>query len=185
MTPDSNGNWSWKDADAKGISVAREDGNYTLVATLVDKAGNTVNAGTNGKDATDSQVVTIDTDSAKNTDPNSPSNAPQADPNNGIKLTISDISDDTGSDPHDFYTADNTLRYSGTAKDFQANGDRIHLELKDSTGKVLSSADVVPDTSNNWTWQDTTARADGQYTLTATVVDKAGNKVGAPTSQPI
>lgn len=185
VTPDSNGNWSWKDADAKGISVAREDGNYTLVATLVDKAGNTVNAGTNGKDATDSQVVTIDTDSAKNTDPNSPSNAPQADPNNGIKLTISDISDDTGSDPHDFYTADNTLRYSGTAKDFQANGDRIHLELKDSTGKVLSSADVVPDTSNNWTWQDTTARADGQYTLTATVVDKAGNKVGAPTSQPV
>lgn len=184
VMPDSNGNWSWKDADATGTSVARADGNYTLVATLVDKAGNTVNAGTNGKDATDSQVVTIDTDPAKNTDPVKPNNNPAEDPNRNATVTISGIDKDTGSKPDDFYTADNTLSYSGTVKDFLANGDRVHLELKDSTGKVLSSTDVVPN-NNNWTWEDATARPDGQYTLTATVVDKAGNKVGATTSQPV
>ena len=192
VTPDANGDWSWKDD-----SNTRVDGNYTLVATIVDKNGNRVNTGADGSS---SQIITIDTSATQNTDPSNPSNAAADDPNRNATLTIKSIDDsnastdkingskDTGISDKDFYTADNTLMYFGTVTKFTANGDALKLELKDKSGTVISTGYATPSVDANgngtWSWSDTAnERPDGNYTLVATIVDKAGNPVSGGTSQ--
>ena len=188
VTPDANGDWSWKDD-----SNTRVDGNYTLVATIVDKNGNRVNTGADGSS---SQIITIDTSATQNTDPSNPSNAAADDPNRNATLTIKSIDDsnastdkingskDTGISDKDFYTADNTLMYFGTVTKFTANGDALKLELKDSYGKIIRTDYLTPDANGNWSWNDqNNTRADGNYTLQASIVDKAGNLVNSGTSQ--
>ena len=187
VTPDASGNWSWNDS-----ANTRADGNYTLVASIVDKAGNAVNTNTA------SQIITVDTQSSQNTDPSSPSNVPSEDPNKVALVSIASIDDgltgmdkatgskDTGSSSSDFYSGDNTLTYFGKVSGFTANGDQVKLELKDKSGAVISSAYVTPDASGNWSWNDSAnTRADGNYTLVASIVDKAGNTVSVNTASQI
>ena len=144
-----------------------------------------------------SQIITIDTKPDKNTDPSNPANSPASDPNsNNAKLSITTIDDglsgttrssgskDTGFSGQDFYTADNTLSYFGKVEGFTANGDQIKIELKDSYGKIIRTDYLTPDANGNWSWNDqNNTRADGNYTLQASIVDKAGNMVNSGTSQ--
>lgn len=129
----------------------------------------------------------IDLSSANNID-----NADGADPagktdtNSSIAPSIDSISTDSA-DPKDFYTnkgGNNGLKFVGTAKGLAIDSqDWIELLLTKTDGTVLKEY-VKPDTSGKWSWDKlSTLLADGQYTLSAQVVDGAGNAVGDPTSQ--
>lgn len=104
--------------------------------------------------------------------------------NQSVSVQIASIDADTGVSPSDFNTSDNTLTFKGTVTNtFVKNGDLVELQLLDSTGKVLAFQYVEPvNTGGQWGWSwDNSAQklADGTYKLTAQVVDKAGNAVGA------
>ncbi len=108
------------------------------------------------------------------------------DANESAEVKIIKILDgaDTGTKTDDFITSKNTLNYEGSVTSFTANGARVRLELKDNSGAVVKTEDVAFSDTGAWTWSDqTTARADGKYTLVATMVDAAGNVItGAKTS---
>jgi len=170
------GTWSWT------RSTEHTDGKYSLRATIVDTAGNRTNvtAPTNGTGGgQDTQVVIVDTSSTDNYNP-----AKVADQNKGLAVQIVSIDADTGVSATDFVTSDNTLTFKGTvANTFVKNGDFIELQLLDSKGEVVASQYVEPvNDSGQWRWEwdnSKQALADGAYKLTAQVVDKAGNAVGA------
>ena len=108
----------------------------------------------------------------------------QADANKGVTVQIVSIDADTGVSATDFTTSDNTLTFKGTvANTFVTNGDFVELHLLDSTGKVVASQYVEPVNTGGqwgWSWDDSAQKlTDGTYKLTAQVVDKAGNAVGA------
>jgi VCBS repeat-containing protein len=163
LTP-SSGTWRY-DNQANVLS----DGTYTIKATLVDAAGNLLKEQT--------QPLTIDTTVNKNFDGIN-SITPNTDVNSNATVAITAIGTDTGAKPNDFVTHDNTLSYSGTVTNFTNNGDVVQLQLKDPAGSTLASTYVTPNTDGAWTWSDIqNNRSDGNYTLVATIVDKAGNRV--------
>ena len=155
----ANGNtvWEW-DQTARALP----DGKYSLDFSIVDKAGNVLNSGT--------QAVVVD---------NSPShNAGVADPNAGLKLGAVAISDDTGL-VGDLVTRDRTLTFSGTLdKPFTDNGDRLLVQVFGLDGKVVSQQYVKP-SGTSWSFQNLTelGSAEGlsQYTVSTSLVDAAGN----------
>jgi len=109
---------------------------------------------------------------------------PAADTNKGVPAQIMAISDDTGVSASDFNTSDNTLIFKGTvAAQFVKNGDVVELYLLDALGGVVASQYVEPVNAGGqwtWTWDNRAQKLpDGQYKLSAQVVDKAGNAVGA------
>jgi VCBS repeat-containing protein len=106
------------------------------------------------------------------------------DANESAEVKITKLSDDSGTKDGDFITSDNTLNYEGSVTGFTANGARVRLELKNSAGTVVKTEDVAFADTGAWTWSDqNTTRADGKYTLVATMVDAAGNVItGAKTS---
>lgn len=106
------------------------------------------------------------------------------DANESAEVKITQLSDDTGIKTDDFITSDNTLSYRGTVTGFTANGARVRLELKNSAGTVVKTEDVAFADTGTWTWSDqATPRADGKYTLVASLVDAAGNLItGAKTT---
>jgi len=106
------------------------------------------------------------------------------DANESAEVKITKLSDDSGTKTDDFITSDNTLNYEGSVTGFTANGARVRLELKNGTGTVVKTEDVAFADTGAWTWSDqTTTRADGKYTLVATMVDAAGNVItGVKTS---
>lgn len=163
LTP-SNGTWRY-DNQTNVLS----DGTYTIKATLVDAAGNVLKE--------QSQPLTVDTTVNKNFDGIN-SITPSADVNANATVAITAIGADTGVKPDDFVTRDNTLSYSGTVTNFTNNGDVVQLQLKNAAGNVIASTHTTPETNGAWTWSDVSnVRADGNYTLVATIVDKAGNRV--------
>jgi large repetitive protein len=163
VTPAANGSWSW---DNTGVS--RASGNYTLTATVVDAAGNRTNTAAAGQD---SQVVTIDT-SGGTTQPDG-----QTDPNTTATVSITAISADSGTSTNDFITNDQTLSYSGTVSNFTANGAAVELVLTNASSVEVGRTFVTPAANGAWSWDNTgVSRTSGSYTLTATVVDAAGNR---------
>ncbi|WP_090138140.1 Ig-like domain-containing protein [Limnohabitans sp. DM1] len=168
----ADGQWNWKLTTSMPALVLA-DGKYTITAKVVDKAGNAVSQ-------SDSEVVIIDTDGGKNQPDGS------VNPNTSAKVDITAITTDSGISASDFITNDQTLTYSGTVTDFTANGDKVMLELLDSGSKVIASNYVdatVSGKTGSWNWAYETEQADGQYTVRATVVDKAGNRVNANSAQ--
>ena len=91
-------------------------------------------------------------------------------------ITITSITDDTGTSSSDFVTKDNLLTYTGKVPaDFvDANYD-VLVEIRDSTGTVVRTHNITGSSSisnNTWTWTDPgTGLADGNYTIRATIVD--------------
>lgn len=101
-----------------------------------------------------------------------------ADDNVAATVQITSIRGDTGTSASDFITQDNTLVYEGRVDKFVRNGDVVKLVLKNAAGEVLSTQHVVPGATGTWTWDNTTTpQNDGRYTLTALLVDAAGNAV--------
>jgi flagellar hook assembly protein FlgD len=167
-------------ADANGVFViqvpdadALKDGAYTPKVTAMDAAKNK-------SPVFDGTPFKVDTSPDKN--------EPDTDPNASALIDIVSITVDSGQNKTDFYTNDNQLLFNGTLKNFTQNGDWVKLELKDASGKVLDTAYVKPVANGagwDWSW-DRTAKEkmiDGQYSLSAVVVDGADNVVGSGNSR--
>ena len=145
------------------------DGRYTIKANIVDAAGNVLKE--------QMQPLTIDTTLNKNFEGINLA-TPITDANASATVAITSIGADSGVKPDDFVTRDNTLSYSGTVSNFTPNGDVVQLQLKNVAGNIIANTFVTPATDGTWSWNDVdTPRADGDYILVATVVDKAGNRV--------
>jgi hypothetical protein len=177
VKPVANGtgwDWSW-DRTAKEKMV---DGQYSLSAVVVDGADNVVGSGNSR--VSDVQAITIDTDKDNNFGPNK-----EEDPNKSNTVDIVAVSQDTGYSSTDFITKDRTHVYTGKLSAFTNNGASVELTLKDASGKVLATEHVLPkQVSGVWTWSwDQTANAlpDGEYSLQASLVDKAGNPIQVDT----
>jgi hypothetical protein len=177
VKPVANGtgwDWSW-DRTAKDKMV---DGQYSLSAVVVDGADNVVGSGNSR--VSDVQAITIDTDKDNNFGPNK-----EEDPNKSSTVDIVSLSLDTGYSNADFITKDRTHVYTGKLSAFTSNGASVELTLKDAMGKVLTTEHVTPmQVAGVWTWSwDQTANAlpDGEYTLLASLVDKAGNPIQVDT----
>lgn len=163
-------------ADANGLFViqvpdadALKDGTYTVKVTATDAANN--------KSAVfDGTPFKVDTSADKN--------EPDTDPNASSVIDIVNITVDSGQNKADFYTNDNQLVFNGTLKNFTDNGDWVKLELRDSSKKLIDTAYVKPVANGSgwdWSWDRTTQDKliDGQYSLSAVVVDGADNIVGS------
>lgn len=101
------------------------------------------------------------------------------DPNStaGTNVLIKSLSFDSGRNASDFITNDNTLVFKGSLEHFTANGDRVQVKLKDSTGKVINTAEITP-SGNQWVWDlSSKTLSDGNYTLEAQLVDPSGAPV--------
>lgn len=161
------------DIDALG------NGPVTYLVVVKDAAGN------ESEPLTGTPFV-VDTSSADNYNP-----MQEADANKGVSAQIVSISTDTGVSAADFNTADNTLIFKGTvANVFVQNGDFVQLILLDSEDNEIASKYIEPESRDGqwaWSWDNSAQKlGDGTYKLTAQVVDKAGNLVGAgPAEQAI
>ncbi|QXO16444.1 Ig-like domain repeat protein [Vibrio ostreae] len=154
LSVDSSGNWT-----LDLTSTPLDDGTYTVVATVVDIAGNTDNI---------NQDVIINT--GVDTD------------DDGYSVTIDSMTDDSGTDG-DFVTSDTTLQISGSV-----DLDDNNTLTVDFNGTIYSEADPeltldsTPDASGvvNWTLDVSGINlADGTYPVTATVTSNAGNHISA------
>lgn len=177
VKPVANGttwDWSWD----RTSSAKLLDGQYSLSAVVVDGADNVV--GTGGSQVSDVQTITIDTDKENNFEPGK-----AVDPNKSSTIDIVSVSLDTGYSNTDFVTKDRTHVYSGKLSAFTSNGAAVELTLKDAAGKVIATEFVTPKlVSGVWTWvwdQTANALVDGDYSLNATLVDKAGNPIQTDT----
>lgn len=156
-TKAKDGKWSWDRTEKVGLT----EGKYKLSATVVDTADNAFK-GT-------SEDLTIDLTGEKI--------------GSGV-LSITSMSIDSGVDVatrQDFKTNDNTPEFKGKITDSVTDQwleVRLHNEAdgKD-TSKDLFTYIKVPKGTNEWTWSPTTPNGlpDAKYTLTAKVVDQAGN----------
>ena len=161
----SGGKWS---LDATATSLP--DASYKLNANILDVAGNVVK--------TVSDTLVIDSSSATGpgnvSNPTAPAN-PITDPNGTNSgatktLAIAAISTDTET-VGDFKTTDNTLVISGTSN--ATTGAYVAVSLG---GSLIGYAAVKADGSWSFDNTDTTLPV-GNYTLDATLVDKAGNTI--------
>ena len=158
-TPDGNGDYKVP------ISYPLAKGVYTPSIKVTDPV-------TGLSTTSEGTPFTVDDSSTTN----QPSDTP--DPNTNATLEIAGISDDTGTSRSDFITADNKLVYTGKVNNFVSNHDVVKLVLKNSQGEVVNTHYVEPTSNGDWTWDNSaTVQDDGQYTLTASVVDLAGNPV--------
>lgn len=172
-----SGEWVWE----RKAELA--DGKYTLVASVVDGAGNLV-APVNGSPITAEQVLFVDTKANSNINEGG-SAVNDANHRAGI-LTIDSMDRDTGVSSSDFITQDRTHIYKGEVKGYVNNGGALELKLFDDKDAVISKAFIQPDKDGKWTWDlSGIVRPDGIYKLEAAVVDKAGNHVINAVSQQI
>lgn len=164
-TLDSNNQkWSWT-WNRPGSLLA--DGEYNLVANLVDKAGNLISK--------DTQVIKVD-----NSQDN---NSGIKDPNTDLKLNPISILDDTGVNSTDFLTNDQTLTFKGSFdKAFINNGDRLLVKIFDVNGKTITEKFVLPD-GTDWNFSNTVDlgkdKESHNYTIKASLIDAAGNIIKA------
>jgi hypothetical protein len=159
----TNQKWSWT-WNRSGSLLA--DGEYNLVANLVDKAGNLISK--------DTQLITVD-----NSQDN---NSGIKDLNTDLKMNPISILDDTGK-PNDFLTNDRTLTFNGSFdKDFVSNGDRLLVKIFDVKGQTISEKFVLP-SGKNWTFANAAnlgvTGESHNYTIKTSLVDAAGNTVKA------
>ncbi|MDR2155632.1 MAG: Ig-like domain-containing protein [Burkholderiaceae bacterium] len=89
-------------------------------------------------------------------------------------VDIVSIADDNGKLNNDFITNDPTLKFSGTVNATLAADEKVQVSLDD--GKTWNDAITV---GQNWSWDppdaDPYILPAGDYTITARVVDEAGN----------
>jgi hypothetical protein len=141
-----NGNEYEADADETGAweltADGLDDGEYTPIITLVDLAGNV-------SDPIEGSTFVVITEQ----------------PEEAVGDIVHDEESDTGLDPEDGITANNTPTLSGTAQPgakliINLNGDEFETTVGDDGG---------------WELTVDTPLDDGQYTPVFTVIDVAGN----------
>lgn len=142
---------SWSYADGRTLT----DGTWNYTVRVVDLAGNV------GQTATQNVVVdTISPEAAKS-------------------ITITGISDDTGTSSSDFITSDTTLTVRGVLG--AALGANEFAQISTDNGATWVNVTVAAD-GLNWTYVDGRTLTNGTTTWQVRVVDLAGN-VGATGSQ--
>ncbi|EFA9026536.1 Ig-like domain-containing protein [Escherichia coli] len=142
---------SWSYADGHTLT----DGTWNYTVRVVDLAGNV------GQTAT--QNVVVDTTS----------------PEAAKSITITGISDDTGTSSSDFITSDTTLTVRGVLG--AALGANEFAQISTDNGAIWVNVTVAAD-SLNWSYVDGRTLTNGTTTWQVRVVDLAGN-VGATSSQ--
>ncbi|MCG6294196.1 Ig-like domain-containing protein [Vibrio vulnificus] len=125
------------------------EGDYTITATITDTAGNS---------ATDTQVMTIDTTIDSDGD--------------NATVSIESMTDDTGSSASDFISNDVDATISG--KYDAVDGD-VTVKVTDAAGNPVAGKLSVDATNGTWTFTPDANWAEGDYTITATITDTAGN----------
>lgn len=164
-----NGVWTWKwtpiDNDTTtNLPDVLKEGDYTLKATIVTAVGVAYTHAT----ASTTQALDIDT-------------SPNEGDNKNTVISITSVSDDTGTLNNDWLTSDTSLVFEGTLNKFSAAlGDVVMLTLDPVTDGastiVQYVAPVLKDNVWGWEWDaQTTPFPQGTYNLSATLVDKAGN----------
>ncbi|HFD0757819.1 TPA: Ig-like domain-containing protein [Escherichia coli] len=142
---------SWSYADGHTLT----DGTWNYTVRVVDLAGNV------GQTAT--QNVVVDTTS----------------PEAAKSITITGISDDTGTSSSDFITSDTTLTVRGVLG--AALGANEFAQISTDNGATWVNVTVAAD-SLNWSYVDGRTLTNGTTTWQVRVVALAGN-VGATSSQ--
>ncbi len=142
---------SWSYADGHTLT----DGTWNYTVRVVELAGNV------GQTAT--QNVVVDTTS----------------PEAAKSITITGISDDTGTSSSDFITSDTTLTVRGVLG--AALGANEFAQISTDNGATWVNVTVAAD-SLNWSYVDGRTLTNGTTTWQVRVVDLAGN-VGATSSQ--
>ena len=125
---------------------ALTEGEHHITARATDAAGNV-------SDASATWSITIDTAISD------------------AVVTISGISDDTGIDNHDFITSDDRLIITGMLDKALNSDEWVEVSLDNGATWIRA---VTNDTSWTANLQDS-ALADGDYTIQARIVDRAGN----------
>jgi VCBS repeat-containing protein len=167
------------------------DGVYTPVIKVTNSVGSSSASGV---------AFTVDTSSKENQDGGkSPT---KIDDDNNIKNTVSvkitsiddgltntlsgDGSKDTGSSKTDFITTDGTLTFTGKVEGFIPNGDVVHVQVLNSANTVIIDRYVTLDSNNAWSINNqVNTLTVGDYTIRASIEDKAGNVVKGPVDQPL
>ncbi|HEI2462082.1 TPA: Ig-like domain-containing protein [Escherichia coli] len=142
---------SWSYADGRTLT----DGTWNYTVRVVDLAGNV------GQTAT--QNVVVDTTS----------------PEAAKSITITGISDDTGTSSSDFITSDTSLTVRGVLG--AALGANEFAQISTDNGATWVNVTVAAD-GLNWSYVDGRTLTNGTTTWQVRVVDLAGN-VGATGSQ--
>uniref|UniRef100_A6VWE9 Hemolysin-type calcium-binding region n=1 Tax=Marinomonas sp. (strain MWYL1) TaxID=400668 RepID=A6VWE9_MARMS len=146
LTIAEDGTWT---LDVTGTEL--EDGDYSVTATVTDVAGNSDTA---------TQAIVVDTQIGTDGDDTT------------AAVTIDSISDDTGT-AGDFITNDNTLTITGRVE--LADGDSLTVSFN-GTDYTADDAALTIAEDGTWTLDVTgTELEDGDYSVTATVTDVAGN----------
>ncbi|SER12738.1 Ig-like domain (group 3) [Rosenbergiella nectarea] len=141
----------WNYTDSRTLT----DGNYTYWVRVVDAAGN-VGAFTH-------QQVTIDTVA----------------PDVAEKVTVDDITVDSGFDAHDYVTNQTSYTLEGSlGKALQA---KEYVQVSIDGGKTWTNASVD---GTSWRYQESRTLTDGVYNYQVRVIDEAGN-IGSTTSQKV
>lgn len=150
------------------------DGSYTPKVTVTDPAGN---KNTDGK---------LDTFTVDSSFLNNLANGEDIDLNNGsdTRVSISAVSEDTGTVTNDFITSARNVKMSGTVSQFHdtgiSAGASVLVQIFDASNpaKLVEQEYVHPDANGAWTMTTPTAAlVDGAYTVKAAIVDAAGNVV--------
>ncbi|EKO5026093.1 Ig-like domain-containing protein [Escherichia coli] len=144
---------SWSYADGRTLT----DGTWNYTVRVVDLAGNV------GQTAT--QNVVVDTTS----------------PEAAKSITITGISDDTGTSSSDFITSDTTLTVRGVLG--AALGANEFAQISTDNGATWVNVTLAAD-GLNWSYVDGRTLTNGTTTWQVRVVDLAGN-VGATSSQSV
>jgi VCBS repeat-containing protein len=167
------------------------DGVYTPVIKVTNRTGT---SSANG------EAFTVDISAKENQDGGeSPT---KIDDENNTKSTVlikissvhdglnstdtSNGSKDTGSSKTDFITVDGTLSFSGKVEGFIPNGDVVHVQVLNAANKAIIDKYVTLDSNNVWAINNqANTLIVGEYTIKASIEDKAGNLVKAAVDQPL
>jgi VCBS repeat-containing protein len=159
----ANPSWSFV-ADADNGSTVLADGNYTIQATYKTAAGNALGVAVTKTLVVEHVVPT-------------PTPLPS-----GTELSITGITDDTGTSGSDFKTSDHTLTISGATNLPVGSTVQIYVQVLAADGHtVVRSGYATIDTSHTtWTFVAdangaTTSLPNGSYTITASYRTAAGN----------
>jgi hypothetical protein len=170
--------WTW------GSAKVLADGEYRVLARVVDDAGNAAVDDEGIPVAAVAKDVLIDTLGSND----------GKDPNRSLTFKSIAISDDTAADGKknaDFVTSDggdkdgqpgtpdDQLTFSGELNSaFTRNGGKVFVQIIDATGKSVSGAFVEP-SDTTWSYTHIGKLQDGQYVAKAILMDLVGNMISA------
>ncbi|MCV6625777.1 MAG: Ig-like domain-containing protein, partial [Cellvibrionaceae bacterium] len=152
-------------ADDGSVTIAGQDlsaladGELTVTLNISDSAGNV---------GAVSDTISKDTRVSGGEGANDPD----------LNISVSAISEDSGTAADDFITSDTSLTISGSLSSQLQADERLEISLDGESWAEVSVDD------SSWSYQDPSEHSDGQLTYQLRVIDTAGN-VGATAEQAV